>query len=66
MTEQVQQPQTLTLTLNINQVNTVIAGLLKLPLEAALETFNVVQQQAQSQVQQAQVPQGPLSDKVIQ
>ena len=63
-----QAQQTITLTLTVNQINTVIGGLGKLPIEVGLDTFNVVQQQIQTQVgqNQAAVPQGPLSDKVLQ
>lgn len=52
------------LELTIEQLNIVLAGLAKLPLEASLETFTVVRQQADQQVQQNR-PEGPLSDKVI-
>jgi|LakMenEpi03Aug12_release.lakeMendotaPanAssembly.Ray.scaffolds.fasta_scaffold1261460_1 hypothetical protein len=51
-----------TLELNVNQLNIVLGGLAKLPIEVALETFNVIQQQASSQLGQ---PKGPLSDKVV-
>jgi hypothetical protein len=54
---------TIKIEVTLNQLNTVLAGLAKLPLEISLETFNVVRQQADRQVQQA--PQGPLSDKII-
>ena len=54
----------LTLELTIDQLNIVIAGLAKLPLEQAIDTFNIVRQQANSQLQ-APAPEGPLSDKVI-
>ena len=40
------------LELNINQINMVLAGLAKLPLEQSLETFNVVRQQADGQLVQ--------------
>jgi hypothetical protein len=51
-----------TLELNVNQLNVVLSGLAKLPIEVALEAFNTVQQQASSQLGQ---PKGPLSDKVM-
>ena len=54
---------TVTLELNINQLNAVIAGLAKLSIEAGLEAFQVVQKQANEQLNQQ--PQGPLADKVI-
>ena len=38
------------LSLNINQVNTLIAGLGKLPLEVSLEIFNEIQKQSQEQL----------------
>ena len=64
--EQTQQVQTVTLQLNINQLNTVLAGVVKLPIEVGLETFNVIQQQAQAQLGSPNTAQGPLADKVIQ
>lgn len=54
---------TIKIEVTLNQLNTILAGIAKLPLELSLETFNVVRQQADRQVQQT--PQGPLSDKVI-
>jgi hypothetical protein len=41
---------TCNLTLSINQLNTVLAGLAKLPIEVGLETFTEVQKQAQAQL----------------
>jgi hypothetical protein len=38
------------LSLNLNQVNTLIAGLGKLPLEVSLEIFNEIQKQSQEQL----------------
>lgn len=52
------QQQTVTLQLNINQINTVLAGIAKLPIELGLDTFNVIQQQAQQQLGQPST-QGP-------
>ena len=46
--------------------STVLAGVVKLPIEVGLEAFNVIQQQAQSQLGAPNTAQGPLSDKVIQ
>lgn len=56
--------ETVKLELSINQLNIIIAGLAKLPLEASLETFNVVKQQAECQLKENR-PEGPLADKVI-
>lgn len=39
-----------TLTLDINQVNTVLAGLGKMPFEAVSELVNVIRTQAMSQM----------------
>lgn len=59
--------QKLTLELNIQQLNTVLGGLAKLPIEVGLDTFQAVQQQAQAQLGQptSNTPPGPLSSKVI-
>lgn len=51
--------------LTIQQLNVVLAGLVKLPIEAALDTFNTVQQQAQMQLGQPNKAEGPLADKVV-
>ena len=63
-----QQALQVTLNVTINQLNTIISGIAKLPIEVGLEAFNVVQQQATQQLGQpsASVPQGPLGNKVIQ
>ena len=45
-----QQLQTVTLTLDVQKLNIVLAGLVKLPIEVGIETFNEVQQQAQAQL----------------
>ena len=57
--------QNVKLDLTIQQLNVIIAGLAKLPIEAGLETFNAVQQQAQAQLGQPSNVQGPLADKVV-
>ena len=61
--------QTVKLELNVQMLNVVLAGLAKLPLEQSIDTFTVVRQQASSQLGQpgqgGPVPEGPLSDKVI-
>lgn len=64
-----QGEKTVTLELSINQLNTVLAGVVKLPIEAGLDTFNTIQQQAQQQLgapSMANPTEGPLSNKVVQ
>ena len=41
-----------TLELTIDHLNIIIAGLAKLPLENAIETFTIVREQANAQLQQ--------------
>jgi hypothetical protein len=53
----------LTLQLNINEINLVLAGLGKLPLESSLQMFNNIHKQVSDQMEQK--PDGPLSDKVV-
>ncbi len=50
------------LELTIDQLNIVMLGLSKLPLETVLPTFTEVQKQADAQLRK---PEGPLSDKVL-
>jgi hypothetical protein len=59
--------QKVTLELTIQQLNTILGGLVKLPIEVGLDTFQAVQQQAQQQLGQptSNTPEGPLSSKVI-
>jgi hypothetical protein len=59
--------QKVTLELTITQLNIVISGLVKLPIEIGLDTFQAVKQQAQQQLGQpgSNTPTGPLSSKVI-
>jgi hypothetical protein len=45
-----EQKQTVTLKLEIAQLNTVLAGIAKLPIEVGIETFTEVQRQAQAQL----------------
>lgn len=45
-----EQKQTVTLKLEIAQLNTVLGGLAKLPIEVGIETFTEVQRQAQAQL----------------
>ena len=59
--------QQVTLQLTVAQLNTIIAGIVKLPIEVGFETFQVVNQQAEQQLgKPTQPPQGPLGGKVIQ
>ena len=58
--------QQLKLELTIQQLNVIIAGLAKLPIEVGIETFNEVQKQAQSKLGQSSNVQGPLADKVVE
>lgn len=41
---------TVTLNLSINQLNVVLSGLAKLPIEVGIEAFTEVQKQAQAQL----------------
>lgn len=52
------------LELTIDQLNVIMLGLSKLPLETVLATFTEVQKQADAQLR-ASRPNGPLADKVI-
>ena len=45
-----EQKQTVTLKLEITQLNTVLAGIAKLPIEIGIETFTEIQKQAQAQL----------------
>jgi|688.fasta_scaffold16680_4 hypothetical protein len=56
--------KTVKLELTIEQLNVVMGGLVKLPIETAMGTFNAVQMQADAQLR-SPPPEGPLSDKVI-
>lgn len=57
--------QTITLDLTIQQLNIILAGLAKLPIEVALDTFNDVQKQAQEKLGPPTRAEGPLANKVI-
>lgn len=48
--------QTISLDLTVQQINVILAGLAKLPIESALETFNLVQQQARSKLSTTTIP----------
>lgn len=52
------------LELTIDQLNVVMLGLSKLPLETVLATFTEIQRQADAQLRQPK-PEGPLADKVL-
>lgn len=56
---------TLTLTVDVNTFNLIMAGLDELPHKLTRRTIDNLGQQAQSQIQHQQAPAGPLSDKVI-
>lgn len=56
--------QKINIEFSIQQLNVVLAGLVKLPIEVGLDAFNSVQQQANSQLGQPSKIEGPLSDKV--
>ena len=45
-----QQNQKITLSLEINQLNLVLSGVAKLPIEIGIETFTEIQKQAQAQL----------------
>lgn len=45
-----EQKQLVTLKLDINQLNMVLSGVAKLPIEMGIETFTEIQKQAQSQL----------------
>ena len=55
-----QQPQPqLNLTLPVQAVDLILAGLSKLPLEQSMDTFIAVRQQAMSQLNPAPAPDAP-------
>lgn len=54
---------TIKLEVTVNQLNTILTGLAKLPLEMSLETFTLVRHQANAQLENK--PEGPLSEKVL-
>lgn len=61
-----QKQPSVNLVLTVNQLNLVLAALAKLPLEAVLETFQTLQQQANEQLgPPASNLSGPLADKVV-
>lgn len=44
------EQKTVTLSLDINQLNIILSGVAKLPIEMGIETFTEIQKQAQSQL----------------
>jgi len=56
--------QKVNLELTIQQINIVLAAIVKLPIDVGLETFNVIQQQANAQLGQPTNVEGPLASKV--
>lgn len=66
MTEQTQNQseQKVTLTLTVNQINVIIAGLDELPHKFSRKLLDEIQQQAMPQLQNNQL-QGDLAGKVI-
>ncbi len=61
------QEQKVKLEVNVNDLNIILAGVAKLPIEAAYGTFTSIQQQAEQQLGKPNTNQlqGPLSNKVI-
>jgi hypothetical protein len=59
-----QQEPTVTLELKATHVNAIIAGLEELPHKVSRVIIDEIIRQGQPQLQ-AQAPEGPLSDKVI-
>ena len=55
-----QQSKSVTITLNMNQLNVVLAGIAKLTIESGIETFNLIQQQAQQQLNELTRESGPF------
>lgn len=64
MQPQQQEPE-VNIHLKVSQINLVIAGLEELPHKYSRPVIDNISQQAQSQLQRS-VPEGPLSDKVVQ
>lgn len=55
-----------TLELTFEQVNVVLAGLAKLPLETSIDTFTTVRRQAESQVSPPQNPEHVVDNSVTE
>jgi hypothetical protein len=54
-----------TLELTVQQLNVVLAALVKLPIDVGLQTFDEVQKQAQQQLGAPTSLEGPLANKVV-
>lgn len=52
------------LQLEVKHINVILTGLGKLPLENSLQTFDVITNQVNTQIDDR--PEGPLKDKVVQ
>ena len=61
------QEQTVKLEVSVNDLNIMLAGIAKLPIEAAYGTFTSIQKQAEQQLGKPNSNQltGPLSNKVL-
>ena len=57
-----EQQQSVTLKLDINQLNTILTGVAKLPIEMGLETFTEIQKQAHAQLGDPNSNSLPASD----
>jgi hypothetical protein len=57
--------QKVKLELSVQQLNVILSGIVKLPIEVAMDTFNEVQKQAQEQLGQPTRNDGPLANKVL-
>jgi pyruvate/oxaloacetate carboxyltransferase len=64
MTEQNKNTE-LTLTLDLNSVNNIIAALDEIPHKYSRPIIDNITQQAQIQLREQNVPEGPLSNKVV-
>ena len=53
------------LELSVQELNIVLSGVAKLPIEMGLAVFNIIQKQADVQLKPNNVPTGPLSNRVI-
>jgi hypothetical protein len=61
-----QNEQKVNLNLSIQQLNTVMSAIVKLPIEVGLDTFNTIQHQAQQQLgDPTNKSKNSLDDKII-
>lgn len=62
-----QQENLVKLEVTVNDLNVMLAGIVKLPIEVGLATFNSINQQAEKQLGKpsSNQLQGPLSNKVL-